>query len=211
MATSEQLSSFVKEALARGTPRGEVEAVLRKAGWTVEQVRSALDTFADVEFAIPVPRPQPYLDAREAFMYLVLFSTLYVSAYHLGSLLFDIITITFRDPADASAVAAAYLRQSMRWSVSSLVVAFPVFVYISWLLNREIGADPIKRHSKVRRWLTYVTLFIAASVLIGDVITLVYNLLGGELTIRFAFKVLVVGFIAGSIFWYYLFDLKRGE
>jgi hypothetical protein len=211
MATSEQLSAFVKEALARGTPRSEVEAILRQAGWTVEQVRNALDAFADVEFAIPVPRPQPYLDAREAFMYLVLFSTLYVSAYHLGSLLFDIINLTFRDPADASALAVDYRRQSMRWSISSLVVAFPVFVYVSWLLNREISADPIKRHSKVRRWLTYVTLFIAASVLIGDVITLVYNLLGGELTTRFLLKVLVVGFIAGSIFWYYLSDLKREE
>lgn len=211
MATSEQLSAFVKEALARGTSRSEVEAILRKAGWTVEQVRNALDAFADVEFAIPVPRPQPYLDAREAFMYLVLFSTLYVSAYHLGSLLFDIINITLPDPADASAVAAAYLRQSMRWSLSSLVVAFPVFVYVSWLLNRELSADPIKRHSNVRRWLTYVTLFIAASVLIGDVITLVYNLLGGELTTRFLLKVLVVGFIAGPIFWYYLSDLRREE
>lgn len=211
MATSEQLSAFVKEALARRTPRPEVEAVLRKAGWTVEQVRNALDGFADVEFAIPVPRPQPYLDAREAFMYLVLFSTLYVSAYHLGSLLFDIINLTFPDPAEASAQRAGYVRQSMRWSLSSLVVAFPVFVYVSRLLNRDISADPIKRHSKVRRWLTYVTLFIAAGVLIGDVISLVYNLLGGELTTRFLLKVLVVGFIAGSIFWYYLTDLRREE
>jgi uncharacterized protein DUF5671 len=211
LSSSDPLSDFVKTALARGTPRAEVEAVLRKAGWTVEQVRNALDSFADVEFAIPVPRPQPYLDAREAFMYLVLFSTLYVSAYHLGSLLFDIINLRFPDPAEASAQRAGYVRQSMRWSLSSLVVAFPVFVYVSWLLNRDISADPIKRHSKVRRWLTYVTLFIAAGVLIGDVISLVYNLLGGELTTRFLLKVLVVGFIAGSIFWYYLSDLRREE
>jgi hypothetical protein len=211
LSSSDPLSDFVKTALARGTPRAEVDAVLRKAGWTVEQVRNALDGFADVEFAIPVPRPRPYLDAREAFMYLVLFSTLYVSAYHLGSLLFDIINLTFPDPAEASAQRAGYVRQSMRWSISSLVVAFPVFVYVSWLLNRDISADPIKRHSKVRRWLTYVTLFIAAGVLIGDVISLVYNLLGGELTTRFLSKVLVVGFIAGSIFWYYLADLRREE
>jgi hypothetical protein len=225
MAASEQLSAFVKAALAQSIPRAEIEAVLRKSGWPVGQVRSALDGFADVEFAIPVPRPQPYLDAREAFMYLVLFSTLYLSAYHLGSLLFDIINLTFRDPADAplgsplvaapldmdDAQVANYLRQSIRWSISSLIVAFPVFFYMSWLVARDLAANPSKRHSKVRRWLTYLTLFVAASVLIGDVITLVYNLLGGEIATRFLLKVLVVGFIAGTVFWYYLSDIRREE
>jgi hypothetical protein len=156
-----------------------------------------------------VPRPRPYLDAREAFLYLVLFSTLYVSAYHLGSLLFEIINTAFPDPANA--IPAPYARQSMRWSISSLIVAFPVFVYMSWLVGRDIAADPNKRHSKVRRGLTYLTLFVASSVLIGDVISLIYNLLGGELTTRFVLKVLVVAFIAGTVFWYYLSDLRREE
>ena len=206
----DELSEFVKASLARGLPRADVEAVLRKAGWTVEQTRIALAGFSDVEFPIPVPRPRPYLDAREAFMYLLLFSTLYVSAYHLGSLLFHIINTAFPDPAEP-AQAAAYARASMRWSVASLIVAFPVFMYMSWLVARDLGADPNKRHSKVRRWLTYLTLFVAASALIGDVITLVYNLLGGEITVRFMLKVLVIAFIAGTAFWYYLSDIRREE
>ena len=99
----------------------------------------------------------------------------------------------------------------MRWSIASLIVAFPVFLYTSWLIVRDLAADPNKRHSKVRRWLTYLTLFVAATVLIGDVITLVYNLLGGEITTRFLLKVLVVAFIAGTVFWYYLSDIRREE
>ena len=142
-------------------------------------------------------------------MYLVLFSTLYVSAYHLGSLLFDIIDTTFPDPAESR--LASYARLSMRWSVSSLIVAFPVFVYMSWLVARGIAADPNKRHSKVRRWLTYLTLFMASSVLIGDLISLIYSVLGGEMTTRFLWKVLVVAFVAGTIFWYYLSDIRREE
>ena len=55
---------------------------------------------------------------------------------------------------------------------------------------------------------TYLTLFVAASVLIGDFITLVYNLLGGELTTRFMLKVLTIAVIAGTIFFYYLPDLR---
>src|SRR6266699_6440 len=33
----------------------------------------------------PVPRPRPHLDARDAFLYVVLFGTLYVSAFNLGN------------------------------------------------------------------------------------------------------------------------------
>ncbi len=97
---SEDLSDFVRSALGKGVPRADIDTVLRHAGWTTDQIRSALAGFADADFPIPVPRPRPYLDAREAFIYLVLFSTLYVSAYHLGSLLFDIINAALPDPAD---------------------------------------------------------------------------------------------------------------
>ncbi len=72
---------------------------------------------------------------------------------------------------------------------------------MSRLIARDIAADPNKRYSKVRRWLTYLTLFFASGIIIGDVITLLYNLLGGEITIRFLLKALVVAFIAGTVFW----------
>ncbi len=211
MTTPDELSQFVKAALARGVARAEIDTVLREAGWTIDQTRTALAGYADTAFPIPVPRPRPYLDARDAFMYLVLFSTLYWSAFHLGSLLFDIINVMFPDPATDQAQAGQYeqyVRSAMRWSISSLIVAFPVFLYMSRLIARDIAADPNKGHSKVRRWLTYLTLFFASGIIIGDVITLLYNLLGGEITIRFLLKAVVVAFIAGTVFWYYLASLE---
>jgi hypothetical protein len=63
----------------------------------------------------------------------------------------------------------------------------------------------------VRRWLTYLTLAIAVSVIIGDSTNLVYHLLGGEVTARFLLKALTIGSIAGAIFVYYLRDLRRDE
>jgi hypothetical protein len=212
MAINEDLLAFVRDALARGLPRGQIQDVLGRAGWTGEQTRAALTAFADVEFPVPVPRARPYLSAREAFLYLVLFGTLYFAAYHLGSLLFDIINRAFPDPANqVSEGGDTYIRQAMRWSVSALIVSFPVFLYMSWLTSRAVRLDPTKRASKVRRWLTYVTLFVAALALIGDVTTLVYNVLGGELTVRFALKVATVGLIAGTAFTYYLRGLRLDE
>ncbi len=207
--TPDELSEFVKAALSRGIPRDEIDRVLRQAGWTIDQTRTALAEYADADFPIPVPKPRPYLDARDAFVYLVLFSTLYWSAFHLGSLLFDFINLAFPDPATDGGQMMPYIRSSIRWSVSSLIVSFPVFLYMSRIVARDLAADPNKRHSKVRRWLTYLTLFFASGIIIGDVITLVYSVLSGELTVRFILKALVVAFIAGAVFWYYLTSLEE--
>lgn len=209
MTTTPELTAFIKEGLQRGIARGQLETALLTAGWDREQVNNALSNFADIDFAIPVPRPTPYLSPREAFLYVVMFSTLYLSAYHLGSLSFDLINRAFPDAA--ARMAAEYELISIRWSIASIVVAFPVFLYVATLIARELRADHTKRASKIRRQLTYLTLFIASGVLIGDVTTLIYNFLGGELTIRFALKVLTAAVIGGTAFGYYLRELRNDE
>lgn len=207
---TQDMEWFVREALSKGESKDAIEAALTSAGWPPEQTRSVLSGYADVAFPVPVPKPRPHLSAREAFLYLVLFATLYLAAYHLGSLLFDLITRAFPDPADSQFVTSR-LESSMRWSTASVIIAFPVFLFVARYLGRELARNPVKRLSAVRRWLTYITLFIAALVLIGDMTALVYNLLGGELTLRFVLKVLVAALIAGTVFGYYLTDLRREE
>jgi hypothetical protein len=209
-AATQDLELFVREALSRGQSREAIAAVLASAGWPDEQVRSALDAYATVDFPVPVPKPRPYLSAREAFLYLVLFATLYIATWHLGSLLFDLINQAFPDPADND-YSLRRAGESVRWSVASILTAFPVFLFVARHLSRELARNPVKRLSTVRRWLTYLTLFIAVAVLVGDVITLVHRVLGGEFTIRFGLKVLVAGVIAGATFGYYLYDLRREE
>jgi hypothetical protein len=209
MTTHDELRTFIRDALAAGRSRGEIEGVLAGAGWPRDLIGDGLAAFADVDFPVPVPRPRPYLSAQEAFLYLMLFSALYVTAFNVGTLLFQYIDRAFPDPADPFEIRS--FRSAVRWSISSLIVAFPVFLYVSRLINRALRLDPVKRASKIRRWLTYLTLFIAGVVLTGDGIALVYRLLGGELTVRFVLKVVTIGGIAGAIFLYYLSDLSLDE
>ena len=211
MAINEELSAFLKQGLERGLPREDLEEILLETGWPPDQVRAGLGAFADVAFPVPVPRPKPYLSAREAFVYLVLFSTLYVSAFSLGNLLFALIDRAFPDPSVDPVFALQVTREVIRWSISLLVVTFPVFAVVSWKNDRSLQADPTRRLSEVRRWLTYLTLFVAAGILLGDVTSVVYNLLGGELTTRFALKVLTIGTIAGAVFAYLVADLRKEE
>src|SRR3569833_544525 len=86
-----ELEVFVKESLLRGLERESIRKAMIAAGWTTEQARAALDSYSDLPFPVPVPRPRPQLSAREAFLYLLLFTSLYLSSYHLGSLMFDLI------------------------------------------------------------------------------------------------------------------------
>ena len=211
MAINEELSGFLKEGLERGLPRDQLEAALLESGWPVEQVRAALGGFSDVEFPIPVPRPKPYVSAREAFVYLVLFSTLYASAISLGTLIFQLIDRVLPDPSADPAVTLATTREAIRWSIAWLVVTFPVFFFVARANERAVREDPLRRLSKVRRWLTYLTLFVGAAILIGALTTVVYNLLSGELTARFALQVLTIGAITGSVFGYFLRDVRKEE
>ncbi|KFN48410.1 DUF5671 domain-containing protein [Arenimonas metalli] len=207
---SQDLDVFVRDALVRGLPRGEIEQALVTAGWPQEQARAALSVYADQAFPVPVPRPRAYLSAREAFLYLTLFVTLYLFAYHLGSLLFDLLNLRLPDPAD-NEYRAAQLPDSIRFSTAALIISFPVFLFLANLVAREQRSHPAKRLSVVRRWLTYLTLFVAACVLLGDMIALVDGLLSGEASLRFLLKVAVVLAIAGSVLGYYLWDLRRDE
>lgn len=138
-----------------------------------------------------------------------MFSTLYISAIHLGSLLFEFIDHAF--PGVSIPYERPWASWGIRFATSGLIVAFPVFLFSASRIAKEISIEPARRNSAVRRWLTYLTLFIAAMVIVGDLITLVFNLLSGELTVRFVLKVIVVAAIAGGIFSYYLWSSKADD
>ena len=209
MAVQEELIEFVGDALRAGQPRERIAQVLIEAGWEKDQVDRAVGRFASVDFPIPVPRPRPYLSAREAFLYLVMFATLYTSAFALGSFFFALIDHGFPDPTQHDYVPD--FRDTIRWSVANLIVAFPIFAALAVSTQRAIDRDPARRASKVRKWLTYLTLFLGAAVLIGDVIGLLNAVLKGEIPTRFLLKVLTVAAIAGTAFGYYLTQLRRDE
>ena len=208
MALSPELVGFVKEGLDRGLPREQIADILIRAGWPADQVRRALAGFADVESPIPVPRPAVSTRPREAFLYVVMFMALFVSAYALGAVLFGLIDLALPDPAG---MPLEVIRELLRLSVAALVVASPVFAFVTWVIRRGVEAQPSSRRSRIRQQLTYLTLFIASCVLVGAVTALVYSVLGGELTARFVLKSLTVTAIAGGAFGYYLRDLREAE
>lgn len=151
---------------------------------------------------------QSHTSAKDFFLHLLSIVTLYISAISFGTLLFQIIDFNFPD-----ALAGYYNDGSMylgavRWCIASIIVALPVFMGISKLITRDYIKNPEKKELKVRTWLMYLTMFIAAVAIIISTMSVIYNFLGGEITTRFMLKVLTIVYIAGMVFGYYLYKVR---
>ena len=144
---------------------------------------------------------------RDVFLYLLAIIALVMTATNLGALLFQFINIYVPDALSNQYFYREGAYGTIRWTVATLIIVFPVLVWAWRFLRKDIAKFPEKKELKIRKWLLYLTLFIAGVVVIGDLIALIYNFLQGELTVRFGLKIAVVLAIAGSIFWHYLGEL----
>jgi len=154
------------------------------------------------EFQATVKRNIP----RDLFLHLLAIVTLYWSAVSFTTLLWQFINNFFPDVLNTNYLGITEL---IRFGVSSLIIVFPVFILDSWYLNKIYRRESVVRESKIRKWLIYLTLFVAALVIIGDLVGTINMLLGGEVTIRFILKALSVLLVAGFVFGYYLDDVRR--
>ena len=144
---------------------------------------------------------------KDVFLHLLAVVTLYVSVVAFIALWWQYINVLFPDPLLCGSGSCVY--DPIRLAMAALIVVFPVHILIAWLIGREFRADPEKREIRVRKWLWYITLFIAAVTIIVDLVVLINNFLRGDLTIQFSLKILVVLAAAAAVFGYYLWDLKR--
>ncbi|MBP9822412.1 MAG: hypothetical protein KBC81_03160 [Candidatus Pacebacteria bacterium] len=145
---------------------------------------------------------------RDVFLYLLGLVTLVMSAGSFGALIYSYIDIKFPDVLRYGASLASANYSLIRSALAVLIVAFPVFFWASRVLHKDVVNEPAKRDIRVRRWLLYFTVFVAGLVIIGDLITLIQSFLNGDLTTPFILKVLTVFFIAGSVLFYYLSELR---
>ena len=84
------LIEFAGRALEKGLERDEIAQALQAAGWPKDKVAAALDAYADVDFALPVPKPRPHVSARATFTHLLLFSSLYICIWAFLALTFSL-------------------------------------------------------------------------------------------------------------------------
>jgi Domain of unknown function (DUF5671) len=200
------LQAFIAASKAKGASDEFLAALLTRRGWPADDVYAALAVYWEQTTGLAVPeRTSAGESSRDAFLYLLSFSTLATWSSALGSMLFRFIDRWFPDP-----VAQSYtwnLRNEVTWQMASIGVAFPIFLIVVRAILREAQKNPERLQSGVRKWLTYIALLLTSGAMICDLIWFLDYFLNGELTSRFVLKALTVMVICGAIFVYYLGSL----
>ena len=145
------------------------------------------------------------ITAKDFFLHIAVIALLYVGAIALLNILFRVINVAFPKIDQYG----YYGPTSISLPVATLIVVFPLFLFLANVLRKGYAAEPEKKDYPVRKWLIYITLFVAGAVLAGDLVTVIYYFLDGqELATGFILKIISVFVVTGSIFGYYLDDLK---
>ena len=95
-------------------------------------------------------------------------------------------------------------------AMAMIFIASPLyFVFMRFIVNGE-NEQPEKRELSVRKWLTYLTLFIAGLAMAIDLIVLLQTFFAGEeITLGFTLKVISIIVVLATVFGYYLYDARK--
>jgi Domain of unknown function (DUF5671) len=202
-----RLLEFIEASKAKGASDEFLASFLTRRGWPQNDVYAALGRFWEQATGLAVPdRVAGSESSRDAFLYLLSFSTLATWSSALGSMLFRFIEHWFPDPIVRDQVYN--LRNAVTWQMASVAVAFPIFAIVMRVILKEARGHPERLESGVRKWLTYIALFVTAVVMICDLIWVFSYFLKGELSTRFLLKAFTVMLISTAIFVYYLGSLR---
>lgn len=147
--------------------------------------------------------------AKHAFWYLLSLFSLVSMAFATGGIVFQIINKLVAD--DVLSGSAAYIDSAMKFSMSTLLIAAPIFYWMITLIHKSLSTGELEGESQIRKWLTYLVLFISSVTMIGWFIGLVNDFLNGELTLKFGLKFLTVLVITAAIFSFYFYDIRRKD
>ena len=142
------------------------------------------------------------------FLHLVSFLTLGFVSTSIGIIIFQVINKLFEDSAS---YRGGFSDSAVKYGIASLIIAAPIYFIFSIMINRHLFKGKISKDSRVRKWLTYIVLFIASIVIIGSLISLVMGFLEGEMALNSFLKILTVMTITGLIFSYYLWDVNKKQ
>lgn len=209
------LTNFVADRIRAGVTKVEIREELLAVGWSDEEAELA---YRDGLVAIGVPVPnegnRPTLSRKSGAVDVVInffsFILLGIVATALGTLFFQIINKYFPDPLDATSwYAVSSMTSTIHYSIAALLIGFPLYYFAMRLWFRKFREDEGRTESRLSKWLTYIVLLVTAVTIVGDLITVVFTLLQGEITARFFLKALTILIVAGSIFGFYYFERRK--
>lgn len=209
------LSEYALGRIRAGVTKAELKEELSSLGWTEDEVEGAYRS-AVVAMGAPVPSEgnRATLSRKASTVDVVInlfsFILLGIVATALGTLFFQVINLAFPDALDTTSwYSEAAATSSIHYAIAALLIGFPLYFFAMRLWFRKFREDEGRLESKLSKWLTYLVLLVTAVTIVGDLITVVFTLLQGEVTVRFFLKALTILAIAGAIFGFYYLERRK--
>lgn len=191
MKPAEQLAQFVQQGLQAGHSSQELRDGLVAAGWTEREIDEALGHWADAGLRLPVPRPRPYVSAREAMLYGLMFLALLALTWHLVQIGFALVDMWLPETPHGPRGPHIPL-----WSVATMIVMGPLFLWLYQHTERNEARNPGQRRSLIRKWFGALALLLSVLVLLGAAISVVYGALANLMNVATLAKTGVVVTVA---------------
>lgn len=212
---TEKLSQYAMDRIRSGASKTEVKEELVTIGWTEDEAEAAFRAGV-VALGAPVPTEgnRPTLSKKASTVDVVInffsFILLGIIATALGTLYFQVIDLSFPDPLSAmNGYGQSSATGAIHYSIAALLIGFPLYYFAMRLWFRKFREDEGRTESKLSKWLTYLVLLVTAVTIVGDLITTLFTLLQGEITVRFFLKALTILAIAGAVFGFYYLERKK--
>ena len=113
---------------------------------------------------------QSKVTPKDLFLYLGMMVALYVSVGSLLKLLFDIINTVYPDALSGSYYYDPY-STAMRLAIASLIIVFPIYLWISYYLSKQVRRDESKKniHIPMQGEIDSMNVSVAAGILLFEV------------------------------------------
>lgn len=151
--------------------------------------------------------------AFHLFLYLASFFSLGFLISGIINIYFELVNKYVADPAllDQFSSGSQFNDGNIKFGLAALVIASIVYFPIMYLINRKLSKGEIRSDSLVRKFLTYIALFILTAITIGSLAVLFYDYLTGELTGNAFGKILVFFLTALFFVLAYFWEIRRKE
>lgn len=224
------LLDYVQSQKSFGKSDHEIESELRSAGWTDADIKVAMTDPAPQIMTSPeaLENPvtpvtfvfKPAIPVVEIFTKFFSFKLLALFAISLGTLYFQVINHYFPDPLSKISGSGYYgysyyygshATRIIHYAMAAVLVSLPLYLVLLWRWIGLFDRTPNKPESRITKWATHIVIIMAAAVMAGDFVGLIYNFLEGEFASRIILKGLIVAVIAGAVIVFYVFERLKIE
>lgn len=133
--------------------------------------------------------------------------TLYLSISFTLLILFGVIDTLIVSPVEEP-WERERARENIRLGLAMVLVFFPTFLFLTRKIQQYRRLETGALYQTITKWLIYLSLLIGGLILLGTLVTVIYNFFNGDLTNRFLLKAGSMLVVLTLACFYYLKDVE---